>query len=490
MGKSKRTNKSRTTQSQQGAKNNQNNNENTNKEGNGAETPGRVKPKYRPFSSVWKGLSRDNNSTFLSKLIDLFKHRKNSSESLSNVPNHNSKPSRRDVRFNPALLCYVLFFLFCTFACIKILEPITDNRYDPANIENVQLNVTEHMVFKAIEEITDVSVSDPNVALCILSDSKYYLDVQATAKGNCDIVITLSNSHVFLIQLTVEDVGITTAKAIVTEQTKTETIIDSQTNLTQTNTPVIYVQPIQPEYLKTDNREYPLGVPISVLSSDTQPDDILTVQYQTGTIVFAVFASDPKQTVIAFTHNDIIIGYYILCNSYQLPVGYDATEMRDQQKNDTIYAVLVQKQSFSIKFSNLTEDSDTQALSKLAHYATNGIRAINGLEPYIWDEKLSKFAMQHSIEMAEKGILDHNGLDDTNFSKRLNNEFNDWQAFAENIEFGYLEPFSAINSWYNSKAHRSNILNPNYTHEGIGFISNKQSSNQYYGTQDFCKWWD
>ena len=248
---------------------------------------------------------------------------------------------------------------------------------------------------------------------------------------------------------------------------------------------------VQAEYLTADGKAYPLGVSVSVLSCDVQPVETLTVNYQAGNIIFAVFAEDQKQTMIAFAFNDDIFGYYILCSAYQAPEGYTVTEMRDRQKNDTLYAVLVQKDGISISFPQLKDHSDTQVLSKLAYYATNGIRALNGLDNYIWDEEVAKVAMQHSVEMAENDYFDHKSLDGSKFSKRLLDYGIDWQACAENIDYGYPEPFSAVNGWFNSETgHRENILSTEYQYIGAAFASNGQEPHRFYGTQDFYKGWD
>ncbi|MBP0967701.1 MAG: hypothetical protein J5722_08710 [Oscillospiraceae bacterium] len=242
--------------------------------------------------------------------------------------------------------------------------------------------------------------------------------------------------------------------------------------------------------LTADQKDYPLDVSVSVLSLAAQPDETLTVQYQYGNVVFAVYAAEPEKTMIAFAHNDDIFGYYILCREYTAPDGYLVQEMRDQHDQDRLYAVLVQKDGLSVAYPYLENKEDFQFLSKLAYYATNGVRAVNGLDGYLWDEELAKAALSHSREMADNDFCDHNSLDGTKFSDRLLNFGIDWQACAENIDFGYLDPFSAVNGWYNSKSgHRNNLLSSKYERIGIGFAYNADSVYSYYGTQDFyCGW--
>lgn len=261
----------------------------------------------------------------------------------------------------------------------------------------------------------------------------------------------------------------------------------------ETTAETVLTEPV-PEQTETvltaDQKVYPLGVPVSVLSCDAKPDETLTVQYQSGNIIFAVYAADAAHTMIAFAHNDDIFGYYIVCSAYTAPEGYTVTELYDAQQQNRLYAVLVQKEGMSIAFPFLENKNDFRVLSKLAYYATNGIRAINGMDGYIWDEELAKAALQHSREMADNDFCSHNSLDGTKFSDRLLNFGIDWQACAENIDFGYLDPFSAVNGWYNSKAgHRDNLLSSRYERIGIGFAFNENAAYSYYGTQDFyCGW--
>ena len=287
----------------------------------------------------------------------------------------------------------------------------------------------------------------------------------------------------------------TTAPVTAAEPEQTEAVTETTAEPEQTDAPAETTaapeQPAQAAYLTADGKNYPLGVSVSVLSCDALPDETLTVNYKTGNIIFAVFAADPKQTMIAFAHNDNIFGYYIFCKAYQAPEGYSVTEMRDRQQNDALYAVLVQKQGLSISFNQLSDYTDTKVLSKLSYYATNGLRALSGLDGYIWDEELAKAAMQHSTEMAENDYFDHKSFDGTKFSKRLLDFGIDWQACAENIDFGYPEPFSAVNGWFNSETgHRENLLSPVYQRVGAAFASSGEDSGRFYGTQDFYRGWD
>ena len=56
-----------------------------------------------------------------------------------------------------------------------------------------------------------------------------------------------------------------------------------------------------------------------------------------------------------------------------------------------------------------------------------------------------------------------------------------WTA-GENIAIGQMSPAQVMNSWMNSTGHRENILNPNFSHIGIGCVS---FDGVYYWVQMF-----
>lgn len=243
--------------------------------------------------------------------------------------------------------------------------------------------------------------------------------------------------------------------------------------------------------LKADGKTYPLGVSISVLTGSEMPAETLTVPYRAGNVIFSVFADVPEQTLIAFAYNDNIFGYYLICRSYTAPAGYTVREFCDKTQDETCYAILIEQNGMSIRFTELADRDDLQVLSKLAYYAANGIRALHGLPGYKWDPELAKAARLHSTDMAANNFCEHESSDGTVFADRLDRCGIGWKSCAENIDFGYLEPFSAVNGWYNSlEGHRDNLLSPKYVRTGIAFAYHPDADYLFYGTQDFCTLWN
>lgn len=237
-----------------------------------------------------------------------------------------------------------------------------------------------------------------------------------------------------------------------------------------------------------DQAPYPLGVSISVLSGKTEPNEMLTVNYEIGNIIFAIFANDPKNTTVAIAYQDDIVGYYRICSEYTPPSGYSVREYRDEFNSETgeLYAVTVLRADVSIRFDKLANRDDLEVLSKLNYYALNGLRARNGLSVLEWHPELAKIARAHSVDMAANNMFEHHSSDGTSRKDRMLNAGIDYMAGGENIDRGQFDTFDALDGWLGSDVHRENLLSTDFTHIGVGFAYNKDAEGYFYGTQDFC----
>lgn len=291
---------------------------------------------------------------------------------------------------------------------------------------------------------------------------------------------------------------VTTVATVTTTYTATDAAAETTVTETTVTEPIV-TEPVKPE-LTADSVPYPLGVSISVLTGETQPNEMLTVNYDIGNIIFAIFANNPQDTTIAIAYQDDIVGYYKFCESYTVPEGYRVSEYRDyfglsdaersQPGAGRLYAILVLREGVSINFPHLAQRDDLSVLAKLNYYGANGIRSNYGLECFTWNEDLARLARLHSVDMAQNNFFNHTSLDGTTRSQRMLNAGIDYHYGGENIDYGYVDPFDALNGWFNSADHRNNLLNVNYTNLGVGFAYNETSDYHYYGTQDFCSFFD
>lgn len=101
----------------------------------------------------------------------------------------------------------------------------------------------------------------------------------------------------------------------------------------------------------------------------------------------------------------------------------------------------------------------------------NEIRAENGLKALSYDWELARVARYKSQDMKDMGYFSHTSpIYGTPF-QMIKNFGISYRSAGENIAKGYSTPQAVVNGWMNSSGHRANILNANYTHIGVGYVS-------------------
>jgi uncharacterized protein YkwD len=101
---------------------------------------------------------------------------------------------------------------------------------------------------------------------------------------------------------------------------------------------------------------------------------------------------------------------------------------------------------------------------------TNLERTREGLSTLRMEPRLSRAAQLQAEQMARTGRLDH-VLADAQYPRpedRLAAAGYPWQAYAENLAFGYSDARTAVEGWMNSPGHRANIVGTAYTEIGAG----------------------
>ncbi len=111
---------------------------------------------------------------------------------------------------------------------------------------------------------------------------------------------------------------------------------------------------------------------------------------------------------------------------------------------------------------------------------TNAERAKNNLPPLAYDEGLANLSRRHSKNMQDDHFFDHKDKEGrfVNDRKRIYYPQLLVSSIGENLARfynteGYFTAEEIIRGWMNSPLHRENILNPNYTHLGVGVINNR-----------------
>ena len=144
-------------------------------------------------------------------------------------------------------------------------------------------------------------------------------------------------------------------------------------------------------------------------------------------------------------------------------------------------------------------------LERLIHQSVNVERMAHQTEPFEWDEQLGALARAHSDDMATRGYFKHVNPEGQTPMKRLQEAgYNKCRLVGENIyqnnlysraiterkkttyDWNSMEKIAAttLKGWMESEGHRKNILEKDYTREGIGVAL--ASDDKVYITQIFC----
>lgn len=122
----------------------------------------------------------------------------------------------------------------------------------------------------------------------------------------------------------------------------------------------------------------------------------------------------------------------------------------------------------------------------------NEARAANGLQPLGMQSQLTSAALKHSIDMACRDFVGHNGADGSNWYSRVAAQgYANSSTARENIYVG--DPnfggnaSGAFNWWMNSQVHRDNILFADVSEVGIAYVFASGSSYGGYYTVVFAR---
>ena len=112
----------------------------------------------------------------------------------------------------------------------------------------------------------------------------------------------------------------------------------------------------------------------------------------------------------------------------------------------------------------------------------NTVRQQHRAPGLTWHAGAAELAQSHSDSMARRGFFSHTDPQRGDLAARAKEARLRWSAIAENLfqQRGCPDLVRcAVEGWLNSAGHRRNMLNPEYTHTGIG-ISRDKGGVVYY----------
>jgi uncharacterized protein YkwD len=118
----------------------------------------------------------------------------------------------------------------------------------------------------------------------------------------------------------------------------------------------------------------------------------------------------------------------------------------------------------------------------------NDERRKAGSPPLALVAALNAAAQKHAEDMLERTYYSHQSLEGLQPWDRVRAAGFLPQLVGENIAAGHLTVDTALDAWLHSSGHRSNILDPRFTHTGIGIaVGNYEHRYQVLWVQDFAR---
>ncbi len=128
----------------------------------------------------------------------------------------------------------------------------------------------------------------------------------------------------------------------------------------------------------------------------------------------------------------------------------------------------------------------TEAIEKELWNLINKERGLQNIPPVELSSALSEVARQHSLDMAHHGELSHLSSSGKTLIHRLEDAGLFYVNAGENVAFSETFVAEFIHkALFESREHRENILDPAFTHIGIGVIHTEDKG--YYVTQNFLR---
>lgn len=124
--------------------------------------------------------------------------------------------------------------------------------------------------------------------------------------------------------------------------------------------------------------------------------------------------------------------------------------------------------------------------SSVLNFEKEVVRLVNverekaGLKPLTYDWELSRVARIKSQDMKDNKYFSHTSPTYGSPFQMMKSFGIKYRSAGENIARGQATPQAVVNAWMNSSGHRANILNPSFTHIGVGYVADGR-----YWTQMF-----
>jgi uncharacterized protein YkwD len=106
--------------------------------------------------------------------------------------------------------------------------------------------------------------------------------------------------------------------------------------------------------------------------------------------------------------------------------------------------------------------------------------------PLVAAPALMAAASLHSLDMAARGSLGHDGSDGSSSGERITRAGYEWRAAGENVAAGQRDAEAVVAGWLESPGHCATLMDARFTETGIAYALAPEQNPAVYWTQVFA----
>jgi uncharacterized protein YkwD len=115
-----------------------------------------------------------------------------------------------------------------------------------------------------------------------------------------------------------------------------------------------------------------------------------------------------------------------------------------------------------------------------------GRERFDAAAPLAMSTTLTAAASLHSLDMAQRGSIGHEGSDGSSSGDRITRAGYAWSGSGENVAAGQPDAAAAVAAWLASPGHCATLMNANFTESGVAFALAPGKNPAVYWTQVFA----
>lgn len=229
---------------------------------------------------------------------------------------------------------------------------------------------------------------------------------------------------------------------------------------------------------EADISPYKIGQTIKEIYQNSPVESEIVVNVDGGTYRFELSEEDLNTRMLT-SIGDVYAQLYLDKYTGKLVSirFFNKETLVEQRPYEMVYRgeLMEENELSQEKWNEISEGSEQQIFD-----ITNIIRASYEAGQVEWDEETAAVAEEHSQEMFQEDYFSHESPTFGTLADRLESAEIAFGMAGENIAAQYSDGPAAVHGWLNSEGHRKTLLEPDFTHLGVGVYR------KYY-TQNFIQ---